>query len=104
VQLTSFFLSVLVHLGKGLKSMVIAIVLLCVIPGDEYRVQDELLELEEVKKASITFGEYDLFLEVQVPKIKMLGPLISRKIRQIEGVQRTVTLIQINQDFGEKPD
>ena len=82
--------------------MVTAIVLLCVIPGEEYRVQEELLQLEEVEKASITFGEYDLFLEVQVPKIKMLGQLISRKIRKIEGVQKTVTLIQINQNFGEK--
>lgn len=98
----SFFLSVLVRLGKGLNSMVTAIVLLCVIPGEEYRVQEELGRLGEVEKASITFGEYDLFLEVQVPKIKQLGPLISRKIRQIEGVQKTVTLIQINQNFGEE--
>lgn len=81
--------------------MVTAIVLLRVIPGKEYRVRDELLQLEEVEKASITFGEYDLFLEINVPKIKMLGPLISQKIRQVTGVQKTITLIIIDQNFGE---
>ncbi|MHA2075425.1 MAG: Lrp/AsnC ligand binding domain-containing protein [Candidatus Hodarchaeales archaeon] len=41
----------------------------------------------------MTFGEYDLLLEVNTEKIKCLGTLITKKIRSIEGVTKTATLI-----------
>ena len=73
--------------------MVDAIVLLCVIPGEEHQVKTALLQLEEVKSCRITFGEYDLCAEVQTPKIKALGSLMTKQIRQIQGVTKSITLI-----------
>ncbi|MFX0049930.1 MAG: Lrp/AsnC ligand binding domain-containing protein [Candidatus Hodarchaeota archaeon] len=73
--------------------MVDAVVLLCVIPGEEHRVKKALIAIDEVKTCRITFGEYDLCLEVQTEKIKHLGSLITKKVRQIEGVTKSITLI-----------
>jgi len=73
--------------------MVDAIILLNVLPGDEFQAKDELILIDEVKTCRTTFGEYDLILEVQTEKIKNLGSLITQNIRRIEGITRSVTLI-----------
>ncbi len=73
--------------------MVEAIVLLCVMPGKEQQIKEALLKVDEVRSCRITFGEYDLLLEVNAEKIKDLGTLITKKIRSVEGVTKTATLI-----------
>lgn len=73
--------------------MIEAIVLLCVIAGKEQQIKEVLKQVDEVKACRITFGEYDLLLEVKTEKIKYLGTLITKKIRSIEGVTKTATLI-----------
>ncbi len=73
--------------------MVEAIVLLCVMPGKEQQIKEALQQIEAVKSCRITFGEYDLLLEVSTEKIKYLGTLITKKIRSVEGVTKTATLI-----------
>ncbi len=73
--------------------MVDAVVLLCVFPGKEYQVKEELNKIEEVKSSRITFGEYDLLVEVKTDKVKSLGTLMTKKIRAIEGVTKSITLI-----------
>ncbi|MFX0087107.1 MAG: Lrp/AsnC ligand binding domain-containing protein [Candidatus Hodarchaeota archaeon] len=73
--------------------MIQAIVLLCTMPGNEQQIKEELLKIKEVKSCRITFGEYDLILEVYTEKIKYLGTLITKKIRSVEGVTKTATLI-----------
>lgn len=81
--------------------MVDAVVLLCVIPGEEHRVKEAILELEEVKSCRITFGEYDLVVEVQTTKIKDLGGLMTKKMRRIDGVTKSITLI-ISESLSEE--
>ena len=73
--------------------MVDAVVLLCVFPGKEYQVKEELSKIEHVKSSRITFGEYDLLVEVQTDKVKSLGTLITKKIRAVDGVTKSITLI-----------
>ena len=73
--------------------MIEAIVLLCVIPGTEQKISEEFMKIEEVKSCRQTFGEYDLILDVYTEKVKNLGSLISKKIRTVEGITKTVTLI-----------
>ncbi len=73
--------------------MVDALILICVIPGREYDIKTALIGIDEVKTCRITFGEYDLCAEVQTNDIKELGALITKKVRQIQGVTKSITLI-----------
>ncbi|MHA1971825.1 MAG: Lrp/AsnC ligand binding domain-containing protein [Candidatus Hodarchaeales archaeon] len=80
--------------------MVDAVVLLNVLPGKEQSVKDIINDFSEVSNCKITFGEYDLIVELNnVDKIKSLGSLITKKIRKIEGVTKTITLI-ISESIG----
>ena len=45
--------------------MVDAVILLCVLPGEEQAVKEKILELEQVEKCLTTFGEYDLIVDIQ---------------------------------------
>ena len=73
--------------------MVDAVILLCVMPGKEQDIKDNILELEEVKKCQITFGEYDLFIEIQAANVRALGTFVTKEIRRVAGVTKSVTLI-----------
>ncbi|MHA2202329.1 MAG: Lrp/AsnC ligand binding domain-containing protein [Candidatus Hodarchaeales archaeon] len=73
--------------------MVDAVVLLCVYPGKEHLVKEEIAKIDQVKSCRITFGEYDLVVEVQTDKVKSLGTLMTKRIRAIEGITKSVTLI-----------
>jgi DNA-binding Lrp family transcriptional regulator len=73
--------------------MVDAVILLCVIPGTEHSVKEKILELSQARKCQITFGEYDLYAEVHAPTVKELGAFVTKKIRQVDGVTKSITLI-----------
>jgi len=74
--------------------MVDAVILINVIPGEEQRIKQELLQIEKIKTCRITFGEYDIVAEVMnLDKIRSLGSIMTKKIRQIPGVTKSVTLI-----------
>ena len=83
--------------------MIEAIVLLCVIPGNEQQIKEEFMKIEEVKTCRQTFGEYDFILDIYTEKVKNLGSLISKKIRTVEGITKTVTLI-ISDTLNNKKD
>ncbi|PWI49227.1 AsnC family transcriptional regulator [Candidatus Heimdallarchaeota archaeon B3_Heim] len=73
--------------------MVDAIILLCVMPGTEQTVKKQVLELDEIKNCKITFGEYDLFIEVKAKNVKSLGSFVTKEIRKVPGVTKSITLI-----------
>ncbi|MHA1206111.1 MAG: Lrp/AsnC ligand binding domain-containing protein [Candidatus Hodarchaeales archaeon] len=73
--------------------MIDAVILLCVMPGKEQEIKDQILKLEEVKKCKITFGEYDLFVEIQAADVKSLGTFVTKEIRRVASVTKSVTLI-----------
>ncbi len=66
--------------------------------GEELRVKDRIREIanEYSDVASIDarplFGEYDLIAIVEAPNINVVDNIVTR-IRRLEGVNRTVTLI-----------
>ncbi len=73
--------------------MVDAVILLCVMPGTEHTVKEQILELDEVKNCKITFGEYDLYVEVKAKNVKSLGSFVTKEVRKISGVTKSITLI-----------
>jgi len=74
--------------------MVQAYILINTKPGKEKEV------LEGIKKIgiklldySLLYGEYDIIIKIDVENIEKLRSIILDKIRKLEGVDRTITLI-----------
>jgi DNA-binding Lrp family transcriptional regulator len=73
--------------------MVEAFVLVRVKPGTEIIVRDELESLAQNKEIYMLYGEWDFLVKVREKSLKKLKDFIVTKIRPIDGVLDTSTLI-----------
>ena len=76
--------------------MVTAYILIITESNKEQQVLAELHELDEVKKADILYGEYDIIAEIHMESINQLGDFMLKNIRHIKGIKQTSTLIAIS--------
>jgi len=70
-----------------------AYVLLKVTPGYERNIVEELKGLPEIEDINELYGEWDIITKASVERIEDLDALLSEKIRKIEGVTLTSTMI-----------
>ncbi|KPK28875.1 MAG: hypothetical protein AMK69_08270 [Nitrospira bacterium SG8_3] len=70
-----------------------AYVLLKVTPGYERNIVKELKDLPEVEDINELYGEWDIITKASVERIEDLDALLSEKMRKIEGVTLTSTMI-----------
>lgn len=75
--------------------MNLAFVLLNIEMGNETKVVKELLEISEVKESYLIYGVYDLIARVEADNMKELKDVVGSKIRRIENVRSTLTLIAV---------
>lgn len=73
--------------------MVTAYVLAKVESGRDKEVLDEVKKLAGIQGAVPTYGMYDLHVEVAFQSMDELDRFIFDKIRRIQGVKETVTLV-----------
>jgi DNA-binding Lrp family transcriptional regulator len=73
--------------------MVIAYVLMNSEVGLEENVLKKLNSIKEVKEAHTTYGVYDIIARVETNTMQELKDIISWKIRRLEKVRSTLTLI-----------
>lgn len=73
--------------------MVFAYILGKVEMGNEMEVLNALKNLRQVKKASLTYGTYDLHIETQLKTMEELDDFIFNVVRKIPGIKETVTLV-----------
>ena len=73
--------------------MVRSYTLVRVKPSQDKEVYRQIKELPEVKEVVLTYGEYDLIVEINVNSLDELDSFIFDKLRVIEGVEGTTTLI-----------
>ncbi|MEO2154406.1 MAG: Lrp/AsnC ligand binding domain-containing protein [Nanoarchaeota archaeon] len=73
--------------------MIEAFVLVRVKPGSEIIVRDELEELAKDSELYMLYGEWDFLVKVEGKTLADLREFIIRKIRSLEGVTDTATLI-----------
>jgi len=73
-----------------------AFVLLNVEIGSEEKTMDALKTIPEVKEAHLVYGVYDIIARLESDTMLNLKDAISRKIRQIEKVRSTLTMMVIN--------
>ena len=62
-------------------------------PGYERDIVKALKDLPEIEFVDELYGEWDIITRVSVPKIDDLDTLLSEKIRKIDGVTLTSTMI-----------
>jgi len=70
-----------------------AFVLLNVEIGSEEKTMDALKTIPEVKEAHLVYGVYDIIARLESDTMLNLKDAISRKIRQIEKVRSSLTMI-----------
>jgi len=61
--------------------------------GSDSIVGDELKKIEEVKEVYGVYGVYDIVIKLEAENLDELKEFISTKIRGMEGVKSTLTMI-----------
>ncbi len=75
--------------------MVTAYLLILVKPGEETTVVEKLNKLDEVKMTDVVYGEYDVIAKIEVEDMSALQKFLIEKIRKIDEIERTSTMIAI---------
>jgi len=73
--------------------MITAYVLIIAKSGAEKTVIEELRLHKEIIDAEILYGEYDILAKIKVKEIADLNEFLLSKVRRIDGVEKTSTLI-----------
>lgn len=60
--------------------------------GHEMDVLNEILKIDGVKEVTGTYGQYDIFVKIQVSTRAQIEKIITKEIRQIHDVISTTTL------------
>jgi DNA-binding Lrp family transcriptional regulator len=81
--------------------MISAYVLGKVEAGTEKEVLNSLKNIKEMKKASLTYGTYDLCIEAQFKTMEELDNFVINELRKINGIKETVTLIASRTVFSQ---
>lgn len=76
--------------------MVVSYILLIVKPGEESKVAEEMNKLEQVKEINIVYGEYDIVAKIEEESMESLQNFLIKKIRAMDQVERTSTLIALS--------
>lgn len=74
-----------------------AYILLQLMEGNEEKVLDEVKDIDNVRGASLVFGEWDLIAKVDVESNEELATLLLEKFRSNENVRLTSSLIVAKQ-------
>ncbi len=75
--------------------MPIAFVLINTEIGAEEEVLAELRKVNEVKEAYMVYGVYDIIARIQAETMEKLKEIVSWKIRRLDKVRSTLTMIVI---------
>ena len=78
-----------------------AYVLFKVSSGTERESCEKIAELDEVSMVGIVYGEYDVIARISVPDMKELEKFVGEKIRKIESLLVTSTMIIAREYVGK---
>jgi DNA-binding Lrp family transcriptional regulator len=69
--------------------------------GSEENIISEIAKLPDVKEARGTYGVHDIFVKVKSDNTETMNHAITNKIRKIQGITSTVTLVVIEEQGGK---
>lgn len=70
-----------------------AYVLVVTDPGATKKVYDALSQVQGVVEIHEVMGPYDIVIEISVPSLVDVPPILSTQIRAIQGIQSTTSLV-----------
>jgi DNA-binding Lrp family transcriptional regulator len=73
--------------------MVTCYTLVKVQPSKDFQIRDKVKSFSQVKEVITTYGEYDMILKIEVENLDALDNFIFTKLRAVEGIESTTTLI-----------
>lgn len=82
-------------LNERLEAMETGFVLIDTLSTREHDAYSQLLKVKEIVELNVLFGEYDILAKVEANDLNTLGQVVVDKIRAVEGVMDTKTLIGI---------
>ena len=68
----------------------------------EEEVVKELMKIEGVREAYALYGIYDVIAEVEAESMEKIREIVLTRIRRLENVRTTITLITMGQTFSRK--
>ena len=71
--------------------------------GTETEVLNSLKSINQVRKASLTYGIYDLCIEALFKNLEELDDFVFNVLRKIPGIKETVTLVT-SRSISSQPD
>lgn len=86
---------------RGTEEMIYAYILAKLETGSESKVLNLIKSMKEMKKASLTYGIYDLCIEGQFKTMEDLDNFLINQLRKITGIKDTVTLIASRTVFSQ---
>lgn len=78
--------------------MFTAFILLRLAAGKEKEVHNTLMKSSEIQGIRQVFGEYDIIARVETKDFMEIRDIVINRIRQIDGVISTTTLISMEED------
>ena len=75
-----------------------AYILVVTDPGVTKTVYDALAQINGVVEIHEVMGPYDIVLEISVPSLVDVPPILSQQIRTIDGIQSTTSLVSFPED------
>jgi DNA-binding Lrp family transcriptional regulator len=76
------------------SNMMNSYTLIRVLPIKDKQVYDNIKSFSEVKEMIRTYGEYDLVIRVESESMESLDNFIFNKLREIDGITATTTLLE----------
>ncbi|MFZ8839324.1 MAG: Lrp/AsnC family transcriptional regulator [Pyrobaculum sp.] len=70
-----------------------AVVFLNIDIGSEDKIMEQLVAIPEVKAVYFVYGPYDIVIKIEAPDIDKIRSVVREKVRKIEGIRSTTTLI-----------
>jgi DNA-binding Lrp family transcriptional regulator len=68
--------------------------------GYEEKIISEIAKLSDVKEVRGTYGVHDIFVKVKSETTQILNHTVTSKIRRVQGINSTVTLVVIEEQGG----
>jgi DNA-binding Lrp family transcriptional regulator len=63
--------------------------------GSEQAVIDQIKSIDGIKEVRGVFGAYDILIKIETPSVEQLREIITWKIRKIDKIRSTLTLMGI---------
>jgi len=70
-----------------------AYILVVTDPGATKRVYEQLAQIPGVMELHEVMGPYDIIVEIEVPNLVDVPPILSTQIRTVSGIQSTTSLV-----------